>query len=463
MLVIYDTLSGEKRPFQPIKPNEVSLYACGMTVYDYCHIGHARSMIVFDMVVRYLKLRGYKVTFVRNITDIDDKIIKRANENNEASSELTERFIGYMHEDEKALKLNAPDHEPRATEYVGEIINFIQLLIEKDVAYVAENGDVCFEIAKFNGYGKLARRDLEKLKSGARVDIAEGKKDPLDFVLWKLAKPGEPQWDSPWGSGRPGWHIECSAMSSTLLGQPFDIHGGGMDLKFPHHENEIAQSEACFHKPFANTWMHVGLLNVNDEKMSKSLNNFFTIREVLEEYHPEVVRYFMMAAHYRSPVNFSKSNLQQASQSLVGLYTALRGLPLANVNQTISKENPYVARFYQAMDDDFNTAAALSVLFELAHEINRLKEAGHLDEAAQAGQFLKELGYVLGILQEVPDAFLQGDVAADFAASVEQLIAARNSARAEKNWTEADRIRNELQALGVVIEDGAAGTTWRRG
>lgn len=462
MLTIYDTLSGEKRAFKPRVPNKVSLYVCGMTVYDYCHIGHARSMIVFDMVVRYLKLRGYQVNFVRNITDIDDKIIKRANENGESSSELTDRFIAAMHEDEKALHLNAPDHEPRATEYVQEIIAFIEALIEQDIAYVAGNGDVCFEISKFKEYGKLARRDLDKLKSGVRVDMAEGKKDPLDFVLWKLAKPGEPKWPSPWGDGRPGWHIECSAMSSTLLGQPFDIHGGGMDLKFPHHENEIAQSEACFHKPFANNWMHVGLLNVNDEKMSKSLNNFFTIREVLAEYHAEVVRYFMMAAHYRSPVNFSKPNLAQAAQALNGLYTALRGLALAPVTGAISAENKYVAQFFEAMDDDFNTAIALSVLFDLAHEINRLKSAGDFDQAAQCGQFLKELGYVLGVLQEDPEDFLRGGAAEDFIGKVELLISSRNTARSEKNWQEADRIRDELLQLGVLIEDSASGTTWRR-
>lgn len=457
MLKIYDSLTGKKNIFQPITPNEIKLYVCGMTVYDYCHIGHARAMIVFDMVVRYLRARNYKVTFVRNITDIDDKIIRRANDNNESCEALTNRFIDIMHADEKALGLLPVDHEPRATGYIAEIIKLIQTLIDEGVAYQAGSGDICFEVHKFKEYGKLAKRDLEKLISGARVGIEEGKRNPLDFVLWKLAKPGEPKWDSPWGLGRPGWHIECSAMASELLGQPFDIHGGGMDLKFPHHENEIAQSEAAHHQVFANNWMHVGLLTVNDEKMSKSLNNFFTIQEVLAEYHCEVIRYFMLSAHYRSPVNFSKENLDQARQSLLGLYRALRGIDISEME--ISK-NVFEEKFNEAMDDDFNTPIALSVLFDTAHEVNRLKEAGDLQQASLYATQLKKMGEIFGILQSSPEEFLRGDVSSEFVEQVESLIQQRHKARAEKNWQEADRIRDELKALSVSIEDGSNGTTW---
>lgn len=461
MLKIYDSLAGKKREFHPIKPNEVKLYVCGMTVYDYCHIGHARAMIVFDMVVRYLRARGYKVTFVRNITDIDDKIIRRANENNESCESLTNRFIDIMHEDEKSLGLLPVDHEPRATGYIAEIISLIQTLIKEGIAYQAGNGDICFEVHKFSEYGKLAKRDLEKLISGARVGIEEGKRDPLDFVLWKLAKAGEPEWDSPWGKGRPGWHIECSAMASELLGQPFDIHGGGMDLKFPHHENEIAQSEAAHHTTFANNWMHVGLLTVNDEKMSKSLNNFFTIQEVLAQYHPEIIRYFMLSAHYRSPVNFSKENLNQAHQSLRTLYMAMRGFENLT-DSSIRKSDQFFDKFYDAMDDDFNTPIALSVLFDVAHEINRLKESREFEQATAYAAQLKSMSVVFGILQSDPEEFLRGDVSLEFAAQVESLIAKRNLARAERNWAGADQIRDELKAMGVLIEDGANGTSWRR-
>lgn len=463
MLFLYDSLSGKKREFKPFTPGDIKLYACGQTVYDYCHIGHARSMIVFDAVVRYLRFCGYRVTFVRNITDIDDKIIKRAHENNESCDALTERFIAIMHDDEKALGLLPVDHEPRATGYIREIVTFIQKLIDEGFAYQAGNGDICFEVHRFKEYGKLSNRDLDKLISGARVGIEEGKRNPLDFVLWKQAKPDEPMWDSPWGSGRPGWHIECSAMSSELLGQPFDIHGGGMDLKFPHHENEIAQSEAAYHKPFANYWMHVGLLTVNDEKMSKSLNNFFTIQDVLKDHHPEVIRYFMLSAHYRSPVNYSAENLEQARKALTTLYTALRGFSELTVSDKDSAFDHAVAKKFRAtMDDDFNTPVAMSVLFDVAHDIHRLKESGDEMAAEKHAQLLKWLGGVLGLLQADPDVFLQGDVSDDFAKKVEALISARQAARAEKNWVEADRLRDALMQLDVVIEDSASGTTWRR-
>lgn len=458
MLQIYNSLSGEKKVFTPIHPGEVKIYACGQTVYDYCHIGHARAMVVFDMIVRYLRLQHYKVTFVRNITDIDDKIIKRANENGETCDALTERFINIMHADEQALGLTLVDHEPRATGYIIPIIHLIQTLLDKEAAYIADNGDVCFAVRKFASYGKLAKRDIEKLISGARIDIQEGKKDPLDFVLWKLAKPSEPQWESPWGLGRPGWHIECSAMAATLLGQPFDIHGGGMDLKFPHHENEIAQSEAAHGKTFANTWMHVGLLNVEGEKMSKSLNNFFTIREVLEKHPAEVIRFFMVNAHYRSPVNYSVDNMEQAKQSLMRLYTAIRGLDLSSAeNQAFVPFSEWVA----AMNDDFNSPVAIAFLFDKAREINRLREMGDISQATALALRVKQSAAIFGFLQMDPETFLQGDASDDFSQHVEKLIANRMVARQEKNWAESDRIRDELKKMRVVIEDGAQGTTWR--
>lgn len=456
---IFDSLTGEKHELKPVIPGEVKLYVCGQTVYDVCHIGHARSMIAFDMVVRYLSL-NYKVIYVRNITDVDDKIIKRAHENGETCDALTERFIDLMHKDEHDLGLLPPTFEPRATETITPIIEIIQKLMDEKVAYIAGNGDVCFEIRQFKDYGKLSKRDIEKLISGARIDINEGKKDPLDFVLWKLAKPGEPQWESPWGNGRPGWHIECSAMAKNILGQPFDIHGGGMDLKFPHHENEIAQSEAAFHSAFANTWMHVGLLNVEGEKMSKSLNNFFTIQEVLEKYPVEVVRYFMLSSHYRSPVNYSKDNMEQAAQSLGRLYTAIRGLKLSDAMP--DSKNTFVEKFYVAMNDDFNSSVAISVLFDMAREINKLREANNNPDAEKLASQLKKCAEIFGFLQSDPESFLQGDVSDDFSAKVEALIAARNLARKNKDYAEADRVRAELQQLNVVIEDGANGTTWRK-
>lgn len=456
MLKIYDNLTQQKREFKPIKAGHVSLYQCGQTVYDYCHIGHARGMIVFDMVTRFLRDQGYQVTFVRNITDIDDKIIRRANENDESCDTLTKRFIDIMHEDEQALGLTSVDQEPRATQYIAPIIKLIEQIIENGYAYVAENGDVCFEIRKKQDYGKLSHRDIDSLRSGARVDVADAKRDPLDFVLWKMSKPDEPSWDSPWGKGRPGWHIECSAMSTGILGQPFDIHGGGMDLKFPHHENEIAQSEAACGKGFANTWMHVGLLQINKEKMSKSLGNFLTIRETLEKHDVEVIRYFMLSAHYRSPVSYSEDVMQVAHQSLGRLYTAIRDLPEVPAN-----ENQYVQQFNDVMNDDFNSPQAFAVLFEMAREINRLRDANDMDAAAALAASLKKLSNTFGILQQDPQQFLQGgDVDAE---KVEALIAARNQARKNKDWPEADRIRDELNAMHVVIEDKDGRTRWKLG
>ena len=456
-MYIYDTLTSNKIEFKPIKPGEIKLYVCGQTVYDYCHIGHARSMIVFDMVVRYFKSRGNKVTFVRNITDVDDKIINRAHENNETCDALTKRFIDIMHQDENKLGLLPVDFEPRATQYIPQMIALIQTLINQKSAYIAGNGDVCFSVRNFKDYGKLSKRDIEKLISGARVDINEGKKDPLDFVLWKLSKPHEPQWESPWGLGRPGWHIECSAMAAGILGQPFDIHGGGMDLKFPHHENEIAQSEAAHHCAFANTWMHAGLLNVNGEKMSKSLNNFFTIQDVMAKYPVEVIRYFMLSSHYRSPVDYSPENMEKATQGLTRLYTSMRGFPTVTVTVTVTDNT-----FINAMNDDFNTPIAFSVLFDLAKEINILREKNNLEAAATLASQLKQFGEIFGILQQNPEEFLQGNVTDDFSATVEKLISERALAKKNKNYSEADRIRNELQKLNVVIEDSASGTTWRR-
>ena len=457
-MFIYDSLVGKKIEFKPIVPNEVKLYVCGQTVYDDCHIGHARSMIVFDMVVRYFKSKNFKVTLVRNITDVEDKIIQRAHENKESCDALTARYIESMHRDEAALHVLSPDVEPRATAFIEPITVLIKKLIANDVAYVANNGDVYFSVKKFDAYGKLSKRDIDKLISGARVEINDAKKDPLDFVLWKLSKPHEPQWDSPWGKGRPGWHIECSAMASHILGQPFDIHGGGMDLKFPHHENEIAQSEAAEHKTFANVWMHVGLLNVNDEKMSKSLKNFFTIQEVLAKYSPEIIRYFMLSAHYRSPVNYDKNNIALAEQALTRLYTALRGLPITDSNI----DNIFSEKLNAAMNDDFNSPVAMAVLFDIAREINRLRAENNVKQAAILGGQLKSLGALFGILQMDPDIFLKGDQDDAFSQTVTDLITKRNAARQAKNWAEADRVRDALAGMGVVIEDSAGNTTWRR-
>ncbi|MDO9618263.1 MAG: cysteine--tRNA ligase [Pseudomonas sp.] len=457
MLSIYNTLTKSKDVFKPLVGNQVRMYVCGMTVYDFCHIGHARVMVAFDVVTRWLRHRGYEVTYVRNITDIDDKIIKRANDNGEPFEALVERMIAAMHEDEARLNVLRPDQEPRATGHIAGMHQMIQTLIDKGFAYAPGNGDVYYRVGKFVGYGKLSRKKIEDLKIGARIEVDEAKQDPLDFVLWKGVKPGEPSWESPWGAGRPGWHIECSVMSTCCLGETFDIHGGGPDLVFPHHENEIAQSEAATGKLYANAWMHAGAVRVDGEKMSKSLGNFFTIREVLEKYHPEVVRYLLVSSHYRSPINYSEDSLREAKGALERFYNALKGLP----DTAPSGGEAFVERFATAMDDDFNSPEACAVLFELAREINRLRE-NDVQAAAGLAARLKELAGVLGVLQLEPEAFLQAGAAGKVdAAEVEALIAARLQARAEKNWGESDRIRDQLTAMGVVLEDGKGATTWR--
>lgn len=459
MLKIYNTLSREKQEFVPIEPGKVRMYVCGMTVYDYCHLGHARVLVIFDMVQRWLRASGFDVTYVRNITDIDDKIIKRALENNETIGELTNRFISFMDEDSAALGVEKPDFEPRATEYVPQMLNLIGQLEKNGLAYKADDGDVNFSVRKFPGYGKLSGKSLDDLRAGERVDVDQAKQDPLDFVLWKHAKEGEPFWESPWGNGRPGWHIECSAMSSDLLGRQFDIHGGGQDLQFPHHENEIAQSEGAHKCQFVNYWMHNGFVRVDDEKMSKSLGNFFTIREVLKKYDAEVVRFFILRAHYRSPLNYSDKHLDDARQALSRLYTALKAVEAADVS--VDWNEPHAIRFREAMNDDFNTPEACAVLFDLAAEVNRTKSP------ALAGQ-LRALGGLMGLLKRSPQEFLQatpageGDSEAYSVEAIEALIAARVAAKKAKNFQEADRIRSELTAAGIVLEDGSQGTTWRR-
>jgi len=457
---IHDSLSRGKRTLVPLEPGHVRMYVCGMTVYDYCHIGHARVLVVFDMVARYLRARGLRVTYVRNITDIDDKIIARAHANGEPVDALTARFIAAMHEDARALGVLAPDYEPRATEHIGPIIAMITRLVERGLAYPADNGDVYFAVGAFPGYGRLSGKRLEELRAGARVEIDEGKRDPLDFVLWKAAKAGEPAWPSPWGEGRPGWHIECSAMSTARLGNHFDIHGGGQDLQFPHHENEIAQSEGATGEPFVNIWMHNGFVRVDEEKMSKSLGNFFTVREVLQRYRPEEVRFFILASHYRSPLNYGDGQLDAARTALARLYTALREVPPARAEPDAACR----ARFEAAMDDDFNTPVALAVLFDVAREVNRLREA-QPERAADLAATLRRLGGVLGLLQDDPGAFLRAGAGAEALpeAQIEALIARRTEARARRDWAEADRLRDELASHGVVLEDGAQGTTWRRG
>ncbi|NOG31098.1 cysteine--tRNA ligase [Halomonas sp. TBZ9] len=459
---IYNTLTRRKEAFTTLEPGKVSMYVCGMTVYDYCHLGHARVMVAFDVITRYLRARGYEVNYVRNITDIDDKILKRADENGESIDALTERMIAAMHEDEARLYVQRPDHEPRATRHIDDIIAMIETLIAKGFAYAADNGDVYYRVRRFEGYGKLNNRNLDDMRSGARIEVDTSKEDPLDFVLWKAAKPGEAYWPSPWGNGRPGWHIECSAMSKCCLGDTFDIHGGGPDLTFPHHENEIAQSEAANDKPFVTTWMHAGAVRVNQEKMSKSLGNFFTIRDVLTEHDAEVVRYLLVASHYRSPINYAPDALNEARKSLTRFYTALEGVEQGAVDTESTLASEYHQRFLAAMDDDFNTPEALSAMFDLARELNRLKAAGDL-QASQLAAELKSLGSILGLLQQVPSAFLkggQGQSAPLDEAAIEAKIAQRADAKANKDFALADSIRDALAEQGIILKDSREGTTW---
>jgi cysteinyl-tRNA synthetase len=457
MLTVHNSLTRRKETFAPILPGEARMYVCGMTVYDYCHLGHARVLVVFDMIARWLRASGYRVSYVRNITDIDDKIIKRANENGEPYTRLTQRFIDAMHEDAAALGVLPPDHEPRATEHVGQMLDMIATLVRNGHAYAAANGDVYYAVGSFPTYGQLSGKSLEDLRAGERVEVDPAKRDPMDFVLWKAAKPGEPAWPSPWGPGRPGWHIECSAMGSDLLGQHFDIHGGGQDLQFPHHENEIAQSEGAHGCKFVNYWLHNGFVRVDDEKMSKSLGNFFTIREVLEKYDAEVVRFFILRAHYRSPLNYSDQHLDDARAALTRLYTALRGRAAAAA--PIDWNNAQAARFKAAMDDDFNTPEAMAVLFELANDLNRSRDV------ATAG-LLRALGGVLGLLGRDAEDYLQaggGETAEGYPAErIEALIAERLVARKGRDFQRADAIRDELKAAGILLEDTPQGTIWRR-
>ncbi|WP_083003900.1 cysteine--tRNA ligase [Halomonas sp. GT] len=461
---IYNTLTRRKEPFTPLVAGKVSMYVCGMTVYDYCHLGHARVMVAFDVITRYLRYRGYDVTYVRNITDIDDKILKRAEENDESISALTERMIQAMHEDETRLGVLPPSHEPRATGHIDDIVAMIETLIKKDFAYAAANGDVYYRVRKFADYGKLNNRQLDDMRSGARVEVDVHKEDPLDFVLWKAAKPGEAHWHSPWGNGRPGWHIECSAMSTCCLGDTFDIHGGGPDLTFPHHENEIAQSEAATGKTYVNTWMHAGAVRVNQEKMSKSLGNFFTIRDVLAEHDPEVVRFLLVASHYRSPINYSVDSLHEARKSLTRFYTALEGVEVEGVEVLSGGDNDeagYAERFTTAMDDDFNSPEALAVLFDLARDLNRAKSESS-EKAQRLASQLTRLAGVLGLLQQDPQTFLKGNQqqVALSEAEIEAKIAQRKEAKANKDFAHADAIRDELASLGIILKDSREGTTW---
>ncbi|MCT8526145.1 cysteine--tRNA ligase [Glaesserella parasuis] len=458
MLKIYNTLKREKEEFKPIHPDHVGMYVCGVTVYDLCHFGHGRTFVSFDVIARYLRYLGYNLRYVRNITDVDDKIIKRSLENNETCDQLVDRMIIEMHKDFDALNILRPDVEPRATQHIPEIIAIVEKLLAKGHAYVAEDGDVMFNVESFQKYGALSRQNLEQLQAGARVEIKSVKRNPMDFVLWKMSKENEPSWDSPWGKGRPGWHIECSAMNSKELGNHFDIHGGGSDLMFPHHENEIAQSCCAHGDDYVNYWLHTGMLTINEEKMSKSLNNFFTIRDILNKYDCESVRYFFLTAQYRSLLDYSEENIGLARKALERLYTALRG---CDWNVELAENDQYVTAFKEAMDDDFNTPGALAVLFELAREINKLK-AENQEEANKLAARLKQLAGVLGLLELDPETFLQGDANNDEVAEIEALIKRRNEARASKNWAVADEARNKLTAMGIVLEDGANGTTWRR-
>lgn len=460
MLQIYNTLTNSKTTFTPIEPGKIRMYVCGVTVYDLCHIGHARVMVAFDVITRYLRARGWDVDYVRNITDVDDKIIRRAAENGEAVDQLTERMIAAMHEDETRLNVLRPDQEPRATAHIGDIIAMVQTLIDKGYAYAAANGDVYYRVEKFASYGRLTNKVIEDLRAGARVEVEEAKESPLDFVLWKSAKPGEVSWDSPWGAGRPGWHIECSAMSKCCLGDSFDIHGGGPDLPFPHHENEIAQSEAANGCTYANYWMHAGPVRMGKEKMSKSLGNFFTIREVLKHYNPEVVRYFLSSVHYRSYIDYSEEGLKEAQSALERFYQALA---LVDAKDTDELDNDFEARFCEAMDDDFNTPRALAVLFELTSELNKAIREGDDQAPALAAQ-LKRLAGMIGLLEQSPKAFLQGEAAEGElnAEQIEALIEQRNQARKDKDFAEADRVRDVLTANGIVLKDSREGTSWYR-
>src|SRR5688572_32168366 len=461
MLQIHNSLTGERETFRPIAPGRVRMYVCGITVYDYCHVGHGRMLVVFDVVRRHLQASGYEVTFVRNITDIDDKIIRRAADNGEPMEQLTARFIAAYREDCDALNVQLGDHEPKATEFVAQIVEMVQRLVDKGYAYAADNGDVYYAVSKFAPYGRLSGKRLADLRAGARVEVDEAKRDPLDFVLWKAAKTGEPAWDSPWGKGRPGWHIECSAMSTALLGTHFDLHGGGLDLKFPHHENEIAQSCAATGDRFVNLWMHNGFVNVDEQKMSKSLGNFFTVREVLPKMrHPEVMRYFILSSHYRGPINYSLDQLDQADAALGRLYTAVRDLPIPSECSPTGR----TSEFLSVMDDDFNTPEALAVLQTLTREVNSARGAGKQQEAAELGAELKALAGVLGLVQLAPaEWFRRSTGAAISDAEIERQIEARNAARQAKNWAEADRIRAELVKAGVILEDKPGGKTlWRR-
>jgi len=460
MLQIYNTLTKSKQPFTPINPGQIRMYVCGITVYDLCHIGHARVMVCFDLITRYLRARGWDVDYVRNITDVDDKILRRAAENGESVEELTARMIAAMHEDEAALSVLRPDQEPRATRHIGDIIEMVQTLIDKGYAYAALNGDVYYRVDKFATYGKLTNKVVDELRAGARVEVESAKESPLDFVLWKAAKAGELSWESPWGAGRPGWHIECSAMSKCCLGDTFDIHGGGPDLPFPHHENEIAQSEAANGKTYVNYWMHAGPVRVNAEKMSKSLGNFFTIRDVLKEHNPEVVRYFLASVHYRSHIDYTTDSLREAKSALDRFYQALEGVKSSD--SKLDEQSDYTVRFYEAMDDDFNTPRALAVLFDLVGELNRAKAEGLDTVAYYAGQ-LRALGGLIGLLQQESNAYLQhaaeGEITPE---AIEALIQERKEARAAKEFARSDEIRDQLAAQGVVLKDGPQGTQWYR-
>ncbi len=461
MLKIFNTLTRQKEEFKPIHAGKIGMYVCGITIYDLCHIGHGRTFVAFDAIIRYLRYLGYDVNYVRNVTDVDDKIIKRAIENNETCEQLTTRMLAEMHKDFDALNIARPDSEPRATHHIAEIIELTEALIKRGHAYVADNGDVMFAIDTDPDYGLLSRQDLEQLQAGARVEVANVKRNPMDFVLWKMSKPGEPSWQSPWGEGRPGWHIECSAMNSKELGHHFDIHGGGSDLMFPHHENEIAQSTCAHDGPYVNYWMHSGMVMVDKEKMSKSLNNFFTIRDVLAYYDAETVRYFLLSGHYRSQLNYTEENLKQARTALERLYTSLRG---TDVNAQPVGGEAFEAQFIDAMNDDFNTPEAYSVLFDLAREVNRLKSVD-MNAANGLAAVLRKLAKVLGLLEQEPEHFLQSGAKADDAGEVEKielLIQQRNDARKNKDWAAADVARDALTAMGIVLEDGPQGTVWRR-